>query len=72
MKPSQDLPVGQPALQWGSVVTAPSLLHFSQGTAALDEGSADINLFNLQVGDRQGVLSTCHFRHFSTSYDIQP
>ena len=72
MNRSRDLPVGQPALQWGSVVTAPSLLHFSQETAALDEGSPDINWFNLQVGDGQGVLSTCHFRYLSTSYDIQP
>lgn len=64
--------MGQPALQWGSAVIAPSLLHFSQGTAALDEGSPDTSLFNLQVGDGQGVLSTCHFRHPSTSYDIQP
>lgn len=64
--------MGQTALQWGSVVTAPSLLHFSQGTAALDEGSPDINWFNLQVSDGQGVLSNCHFRYLSTSYNIQP
>ena len=72
VKLSQDSPVGQPALRWCSVVTAPSLLHFSQWSAALKEGSPDMDLFNPQVGDGEAVLFSCHFKHLFTSYDIQP